>query len=381
MSVTLTPRPPAPVIHAFSLPTVREIPPVLPPAPSTRPGDQTAGRQARGQSSPPTTIPLQRPHGPAARARRRQASGIAASTSVPPSAGLSTRRRPSSDGEPVAEPDDAAAVEPGTADAVVADVEDERALLDVRARPRRARLARAWRRWSAPRRRRSTRSPRPRRAAARRTTSLSTGTGIREASASTPARSPPCVSADGRMPCASSRSSAFASLRVSSASLDVARAPRRRRCSSAWRASFSVITVWTRRCCAPSCRSRTTRRRSSSAAATIRARDAASSDARLDVRDRGGDQLGELADPRLGPGRQRLGAPRGRDRSRPTAARRRRSGCRPRSGCPPRALRRRSRRWPSRSRRRGRAGRFDERARPTFSPVHRQRSPTERVVG
>ncbi len=31
MSVTLTPRPPAPVIHAFSLPTVREIPPVLPP--------------------------------------------------------------------------------------------------------------------------------------------------------------------------------------------------------------------------------------------------------------------------------------------------------------------------------------------------------------
>ncbi len=31
MSVTLTPRPPAPVTHEFSLPTVREIPPVLRP--------------------------------------------------------------------------------------------------------------------------------------------------------------------------------------------------------------------------------------------------------------------------------------------------------------------------------------------------------------
>ena len=37
------------------------------------------------------------------------------------------------------------------------------------------------------------------------------------------------------------------------------------------------MIVWTRRCWAPSCRSRTTRRRSSSVAATIRARDAASS--------------------------------------------------------------------------------------------------------
>ena len=37
------------------------------------------------------------------------------------------------------------------------------------------------------------------------------------------------------------------------------------------------MIVWTRRCWAPSCRSRTTRRRSSSVAATIRARDAATS--------------------------------------------------------------------------------------------------------
>ncbi len=48
---------------------------------------------------------------------------------------------------------------------------------------------------------------------------------------------------------------------------------------SARPARLSVMTVWTRRCCAPSCRSRTTRRRSSSAAATIRARDAARSTA------------------------------------------------------------------------------------------------------
>jgi hypothetical protein len=31
MSVTLTPRPPAAAAHAYSLPTVREIPPVLRP--------------------------------------------------------------------------------------------------------------------------------------------------------------------------------------------------------------------------------------------------------------------------------------------------------------------------------------------------------------
>ena len=37
------------------------------------------------------------------------------------------------------------------------------------------------------------------------------------------------------------------------------------------------MTVWTSRCCAPSCRSRTNLRRSSSVAATIRARDAATS--------------------------------------------------------------------------------------------------------
>ena len=72
------------------------------------------------------------------------------------------------------------------------------------------------------------------------------------------------------------------------------------------------MIVWTRRCCAPSWRSRTTRRRSASAAATMRAREAARSVARLHVGDRRADQLGELRDPRLGRGGQRV-AVRGAD--------------------------------------------------------------------
>ena len=103
-----------------------------------------------------------------------------------------------------------------------------------------------------------------------------TGIGVRDASASNPARSPPRVRPAGRMPCASSRSSTFARSALSSASrisAGSAGSPR----SSAPHASLRVMIVWTRRCCAPSCRSRTTRRRSSSVAATIRARDAASS--------------------------------------------------------------------------------------------------------
>ena len=42
-------------------------------------------------------------------------------------------------------------------------------------------------------------------------------------------------------------------------------------------ASFKVTTAWTRRCWAPSCRSRSMRRRASSAAMTTRAREATSS--------------------------------------------------------------------------------------------------------
>jgi hypothetical protein len=60
----------------------------------------------------------------------------------------------------------------------------------------------------------------------------------------------------------------------------------------------------------PSCRSRTTRRRSSSAAVTIRARDAAASGPRLGVRNCGRHELGELSHARLRAGRQRLGLPR-----------------------------------------------------------------------
>ena len=52
--------------------------------------------------------------------------------------------------------------------------------------------------------------------------------------------------------------------------------PRRRRRCRARCASFSVTIVCTSRCCAPSCRSRTTRRRASSASVSRRARDAVS---------------------------------------------------------------------------------------------------------
>ena len=104
------------------------------------------------------------------------------------------------------------------------------------------------------------------------------------------------------------------------------RGGRRPRARSARRASLSVMTVWTSRCCAPSCRSRTTRRRSSSVAATIRARDAARSVARLDVRDRRGDQLGELGQARLGVRGSGSVCLRGGRPSRPRGAPRRRSG-------------------------------------------------------
>ena len=78
------------------------------------------------------------------------------------------------------------------------------------------------------------------------------------------------------MPWASSRSSAVACSAWSSASVSRPGSSSSSFCK-ARRASFRVMVVCTSRCCAPSCRSRTTRRRSSSVAATIRARDAATS--------------------------------------------------------------------------------------------------------
>ena len=55
---------------------------------------------------------------------------MSAATSVPPSAGLSTRSWPSSGGEPVREPEETAPVGPGAAHAVVAHVDAQRAVLD-----------------------------------------------------------------------------------------------------------------------------------------------------------------------------------------------------------------------------------------------------------
>ena len=73
------------------------------------------------------------------------------------------------------------------------------------------RAARTWRRWSAPRRRRSRPPPRPGRAAAPRARSRrSTGSGARVASDSTAGSSPRSVSTAGWMPRASSRSSSSA---------------------------------------------------------------------------------------------------------------------------------------------------------------------------
>ena len=68
--------------------------------------------------------------------------------------------------------------------------------------------------------------------------------------------------------------------------------------------SFSASE--TSRCWAPSCRSRSIRRRAWSAAATIRARDGGHLGLRLGVGDRGGHQLGEPGQPRLGVGGQQL---------------------------------------------------------------------------
>ena len=181
--------------------------------------------------------------------------------------------------------------------------------------------------------RRSTPSPRPARGAGPRDTPTSTGTGVREASASTAARRPPCVRTDGRMPCASSRSSTFACSAWASASPMSSDAPTGSG-SSAWLASCRVMIVWTRRCCAPSCRSRTTRRRSSSVAATIRARDAASSERAWTFAIAVRDELGEVQEARLGGRRERPRLSGVDDQGAPEAPRRRGSGCRPRTGSP-----------------------------------------------
>ena len=97
------------------------------------------------------------------------------------------------------------------------------------------------------------------------------GSGARVASASSAARSP-CSSTAGWMPRASSRSSesewASSSLAVVTSSCADGSSPTR-----FW-SSRSCSAIPTRRCCAPSCRLRSSRRRSASPAATIRSREA-----------------------------------------------------------------------------------------------------------
>ena len=94
--------------------------------------------------------------------------------------------------------------------------------------PGAGRLRRAWRRWSAPRRRRSRRSPRcARPARCGRSTSTATGTGQRAASAETAASRPRSVSTAGWMPRARLRSSTSASLASPCASSTSVRGERR----------------------------------------------------------------------------------------------------------------------------------------------------------
>ena len=104
-----------------------------------------------------------------------------------------------------------------------------------------------------------------------------TGSGARAASDSSALPSPRSVSTAGWMPWASSRRSARpvwsspASL-SSRSTTSSAPAPAARR-----RASWAMSAAETNRCCAPSWRSRSRRRRAASAASTIRAREAVSS--------------------------------------------------------------------------------------------------------
>ena len=125
--------------------------------------------------------------------------------------------------------------------------------------------------------RRSRPPPRPGRAAARPgVATTSTGTVARGARSSSAAGSPRFVRIAGWMPRARSRSSLSASCASSPAwrtSSAAPGSPASTRCSAMRRFSASA----TSRCCAPSCRSRSIRRRSASAAAMMRERASSSS--------------------------------------------------------------------------------------------------------
>ena len=157
----------------------------------------------------------------------------------------------------------------GAADAVVEHLDHEPVAAGTRRSARRGWRARAWRRWSAPRRRRSRRSPRVRAGAVRqvdvdrhrdRAARREGGDGGVQAAVGQHRR----VDAAGEVAQLDERLLGLAVRLV-----DQARASAG---SSVARARPSVMASATSRCCAPSCRSRSIRRRSASAAATMPAR-------------------------------------------------------------------------------------------------------------
>ena len=231
-----------------------------------------------------------RRRGPPARARRarvprdcRHVSGISAARgrACPRPRGLSTSSVPSS--APTRSPRPRRPVPAGrvrAADAVVAHVDHRVAVLAPHARPARASRRRTWRRWSAPRRRRSRPRSRPRSGAV---------PPARSRARPAPARGWPATPARrraraGRAPRDGCRRRGRAARRPPPGRWRTrcrrARARPPDRSSKRSRASWSSIISATSRCCAPSWRSRPSRRRSASPASTIRARDARSASSR-----------------------------------------------------------------------------------------------------
>ena len=172
----------------------------------------------------------------------------------------------------VGEPAQAAAARlVGAADAVVGDLDAQDA------GPQRTRIVacargRTWRRWPAPRRRRSRRRARPAPAAAAAAARSRRGSGRARAWRASPGRRQAVLEHRGV-----DAAGELAQLRERVGELVAGAGDELGRggvvCKRFWsRRSCSAMP--TRRCCAPSCRLRSSRRRSASPAATIRSRDA-----------------------------------------------------------------------------------------------------------
>ena len=147
--------------------------------------------------------------------RQPSVSGSAATTTVPRPGGLTQRQRPARRLGAVAQAEDAGpARRVGAAAAVVGDLAAQDAAIAADRDARAARPPRAWRRWSAPRRRCSTPSPRCARAARSSAASMSTGIGSRSASASSALRRPRSPRIAGCRPRAISRSSCEAGVEL-----------------------------------------------------------------------------------------------------------------------------------------------------------------------